>query len=80
MCRLSGWLLIKLRHLQLQCCAPGVVHAPVSFGCCCGGGSVRKVHSCRLTAVGFMCSAACAVCRGGTQYVVLGHFILCVGT
>ena len=29
--------------------------------------------SCRLTAVGFMCSAACAVCRGGMQYVVLRH-------
>ena len=26
-CRLSGWLLIKLRHLQLGCCASGVVHA-----------------------------------------------------
>ena len=32
--------------------------------------------SCRLTAVGFMCSAACAVCRGGMQYVVLRHFVL----
>ena len=31
--------------------------------------------SCRLTAVGFMCSAACAVCRGGMQYVVLRHFV-----
>ena len=35
--------------------------------------------SCRLTAVGFMCSAACAVCRGGMQYVVLRHFMSCVG-
>ena len=51
---------IKHRHLQLQCCAHGVVHARVSFGCCAAV-SVRKVHRCRLTAVGVMCCAACAV-------------------
>ena len=71
----SIWLptamtLIKLRHLQLQCYAPGVVHAGVSFGCCAAV-SVRKVHRCRLTAVGVMCCAACAVL--GIQYVVLRH-------
>ena len=33
--------------------------------------------SCRLTAVGVMCCAACAVL--GMQYVVLRHFISYVG-
>ena len=62
---------IKHRHLQLQCCAHGVVHARVSFGCCAAV-SVRKVHRCRLTAVGVMCCAACAVL--GIQYVLLRHW------
>ena len=59
----SIWLptamtLIKLRHLQLQCCAPGVVHARVSFGCCFAAVSVRKVDRCRLTSCwGHVCCA-----------------------